>query len=234
MRQNNEENQLREVLFALRNYEAKPQHALWLQNFQWNTLRNKYGTQFIEDVERRGLFVFPSNQDVRNHNETKLKSLNKIHPVAKITAESKGIHVKSATDDKCRGLPKTLYLCKYSKVMITVNLSVKNGLFNGAQGFVVDVIYCNGRKPPNCFPDVVMVEIPTYTGPPFIEDCPKLVPIVPVERNIDCACHNCERKQLPLQLGWATTVHKCQGMTVREAETNMYVVIHPGTKQYES
>ncbi len=79
-----------------------------------------------------------------------------------------------------------------------------------------------------------MVEFPNYSGPPFIQDNPKLVPVFPVERRIDCICHFCKRTQIPLRLGWATTIHRCQGITVGEGQVNRYIKIHPGTRHFES
>lgn len=118
--------------------------------------------------------------------------------------------------------------------MLTVNLNVTYGLFNGSMGQVVDIIYLNGRTPVEGQPDVVMVNFTKYTGPPFINSHPQLVPIVPVERKKDCHCFNCKRKQIPLRLGWGTTIHRCQGMTIGEGEANRYIVIHPGDKKFEA
>ena len=66
--------------------------------------------------------------------------------------------------------------------MLTSNLNFKHGLFNGATGHVIDIIYQNGHTPSDDFPDAVMVEFPCYTGPAFIPDNPKVVPIVPITR----------------------------------------------------
>ena len=52
-------------------------------------------------------------------------------------------------------------------------MCVKFGLFNGAVGTVEDVLYLNGRKHP-ALPDVVMIEVPNYSGPPFITEIQKL------------------------------------------------------------
>jgi hypothetical protein len=46
-----------------------------------------------------------------------------------------------------------------------------------------------------------MGEFPNYTGSPFAKDNPKLVPILPVERKLDCSCSFCKRKEIPLKLG---------------------------------
>ena len=58
--------------------------------------------------------------------------------------------------------------------------------------------------------------------------------MIPVERRLDCNCHGCSRKTVPLRLGWATTIHRCQCMTIGEGEPNRYIVINPGTQSFES
>ena len=185
-------------------------------------------------MEDSGLFVFPTHEEEWNHNKDQLLKANRQNPVAKIQAVDKGRHSNTGSSEKAGGLLRTVYLCKTAKVMLTCNLNVSAGLFNGACGTVVDIVYQNGHKPPDCFPDAVMVHFPGYTGPAFIEEDPKVVPIVPVTRKIDCKCHCCFRKQIPLRLGWATTIHRCQGMTVGLGEPHRYIVIHPGTRAFES
>ncbi len=127
-----------------------------------------------------------------------------------------------------------MYLCRNAKVTLTVNLSVRFGLFNRALGKIVDIIYLNGKRPTTDLPDVIMVKFDTYTGPPFIDSKPQIIPIVPVERKLDCNCHCCKRKTIPLRLGWATSVHSCQGITVGPKESSRYIVINPGTRSFES
>ena len=79
-----------------------------------------------------------------------------------------------------------------------------------------------------------MVEFSNYTGPPFIPENPKIIPICPIERRLDCCCHSCKRKQIPLRLGWATSIHGCQGLTIGVGEPNRYIIINPGTTAFES
>jgi hypothetical protein len=118
--------------------------------------------------------------------------------------------------------------------MLTCNLCVKYGLFNGSTGVVTDIIYLDGRHPKDSLPDVIMVKFHKYTGSPFITQEPKIVPIVPIERMVECRCHGCKRQQVPLRLGWGTTIHRCQGLTIGAGETSRYIVIDPGTKTFES
>lgn len=115
-------------------------------------------------------------------------------------------------------------MSKSAKVVLSVNLCVSFGLYNGAIGKIVDIIYLEGKYPENSLPAVVMVESPNYTGPSFVKDNPKLVPILPVERKLDCSCSFCKRTHIPLKLGWATTIHKCQSMTIANSEKGLLLI----------
>jgi hypothetical protein len=64
-------------------------------------------------------------------------------------------------------------------------------------GTIIDLINKNENRPEYSLPDVVMVQFDNYSGPPFIEENPKSVHVVPVERKIDCNCYCCRRKQIP-------------------------------------
>ena len=180
------------------------------------------------------MFVFPTQEEEWNHNKDQLLKANRQNPVAKIQAVDIGLYSNTVSSEKAGGLLRTIYLYKTAKVMLTCNLNVSAGLFNGACVTAGDIVYQNGHKPPDCFQDAVMVHFPGYTGPAFIEEDPKVVPIVPVTRKIDCKCHCCFRKQVPFRLGWATIIHRCQGMTVGLDELHRYIVIHPGTRAFES
>ncbi|KAK3090526.1 hypothetical protein FSP39_012488 [Pinctada imbricata] len=117
--------------------------------------------------------------------------------------------------------------------MLTSNLQVKFGLFNGSFGTVVDIIYAPSENPKTSHPLVVMVDFTKYSGPAFIAHCPRLVPITPIERKLDCPCHHCKRIQIPLRLGWGSTIHRCQGMTIGKMEPSRYI-INKGTRNFES
>ncbi len=176
--------------------------------------------------------MFPTHEQESAHNHHKLAEKNQHYPVASIKASSYGIH-KNVPSDKASGLLKELHLCKEAKVMLTTNLITKFGLFNGSVGTVKDILYLHGRNPSSGLPDIVMVEFVKYSGPPFMKSRPKLVPIIPIERKIDCHC-SCKRKQIPLRLGWGTTIHRCQGMTIGEGQGSRFIIISPGTKSFES
>jgi len=89
----------------------------------------------------KGLFVFPTHEEVWSRNKSKHLKLNSEHPIAKLVSECRGLHSKSSDSEKVGGLQKTLFLCKSAKVMLSVNLCVPYGLFKGATGKIVDNIF---------------------------------------------------------------------------------------------
>ena len=234
IRQSTEEQVFREVLMALRENKMTKEHAAWLLNFQWHKLLSTKGKDLMQRMESSGLFVFPSHEEEAQHNNKKHLEANKSNPVAKLKAKGQGTHGNTGDFEKAGGLLSTVYICKTAKVMLTANLNVKYGIFNGAQDEVVDIVYTNDHKPSDSFPDVVMVNFPCYTGPPFIQENAKLEPLVPISRKIECRCNNCKRTQIPLRLGWATTIHRCQDMTIGEGQASRYTIINPGTRSFES
>jgi ATP-dependent exoDNAse (exonuclease V) alpha subunit len=147
------------------------------------------------------MFVFPTHHQVWDHNKIKFLKVNQSYPIAKLSAISKGIHANSMESNRADGLQQILFLCKNAKVMLTTHLCVAFGLFNGATGTIIDLIYRNENRPENSLPDVVMVQFDNNSCPPVIEENPKMFLIVPVERKIDCNCCGCRRKHIPLRLG---------------------------------
>ena len=238
VRQNESEQQLRDVLISLRTYSTTARQIRWLQQFQWHNLRMSHGPELLGRMDEQGLYVFPTHRLEWERNKTKLLECIRLpnHPVAKIKAVDNGRHAQKADGNKAGALLPLLYLCRDSKVMLVVNLMADWGLYNGAVGTVVDVVYKDGCRPsddPAPLPDVVFVRFPGYKGPPYINEDPTLVPIVPVSRSTECTCQ-CKRLQVPLRLAWGTTIHKCQGMNVGVGEAFRYVVIHPGKHAFEA
>ena len=119
--------------------------------------------------------------------------------------------------------------------MLTSNLCVQWGLFNGAIGRIVDIYFQPSRKPHRdgkAHPDVVFVEFPSYCGEEIVPGHPKLVPVGQLEWKEHCS-HGCFRKQIPLRMCWAITSHKSQGMTVSEKHPVKYVVVDLGEDKTE-
>ena len=193
VRQSESEQQLRNVLTSLRTYNTIQKQIHWLQQFQWHNLRLSHGPELLARMDEQGLYVFPTHHLEWERNKTKLLECNRKpnHPVARIKAVEEGRDAKKVDSNKAEGLLPLLYLCRESKVMLVVNLKAEWGLFNGAVGTVVDILYKDGCRPtddPAPLPDLVFVRFPGYKGPPYITEDPTLVPIVPVSRSTECIC----------------------------------------------
>ena len=113
------------------------------------------------------------------------------------------------------GLEPVIYLAKYAKVMLTMNLWPSVGLCNGATGIVIDIVYQTGHAPPS-LPIAVIVKFDGYSGPSFSDQESSFVPVCPVTIKASSNAFH-ERQQLPLRLAWAFTIHKSQGMTLSKA-----------------
>ncbi len=67
-------------------------------------------------------------------------------------------------------LEPVVFLAKGARVMLTMNLWFNIGLYDGATGTVVDIIYQNNHQPPDLRTIAVIVELGNYRGPVFNEN----------------------------------------------------------------
>jgi ATP-dependent exoDNAse (exonuclease V) alpha subunit len=181
----------------------------------WNTLmkRRVVSTSFLNES---CVQLFPTNEEVDASNEEKLHSLKSpTNPICRIKPIIRQQQQQSHRTTTQKTAPDLKILIG-ARVMLQRNLSIRHGLVNGSIGVVQGIAYSRGARPPQ-MPDCVFVEFDNYHGPSLRavdDDGPacRLVPIVAMP-----SADGRRGSQLPLRLAWAITVHKSQGLTLREA-----------------
>lgn len=102
---------------------------------------------------------------------------------------------------KCTSAPEHLVLAVGAQVMLTKNRDIEEGLVNGSRG--------------------VVLEIDAAGDPVVIFDNGQQCTIRPESFEVESGEHMLIRRQIPLILAWALTIHKCQGATLTNVITDL-------------
>ncbi|XP_029949267.1 uncharacterized protein LOC115389839 [Salarias fasciatus] len=187
--------------------------------------------------ESSALHIFPTNRKVNEHN---LKQLCRTCPDP-VTIEAQDFmnnrstgklelmagHHSAALDTS---LEETLSLGPDARVMLCKNVDVEDGLVNGACGTVTHIQLRQGDN----FPQTVYVK---FDDEKIGSQRRKKRSHAPVACRLSTAIDPVEekatkrgglRRQFPLKLAWACTVHKVQGLTVDRAVVCLEKVFAPG------
>lgn len=160
--------------------------------------------------------LFPLNKDVEKVNQERLKSLQK--EVVVYSAVDSGEHPWRR--QLSQGMaPEEISICVGARVMLVKNLNTRKGLVNGATGEVVGFSkadHCIEICPDNLLPIVKFDSGDTMMVEPEVWQV--------MEGNEVVAW----RRQIPLILAWALSIHKCQGMTLDRVHTNLSRAFGPG------
>ena len=92
--------------------------------------------------------------------------------------------------------PRQVFLKPNAQVMLTVNLSIDDGLVNGSRGIITE-----------CCDEIVKVQFKSGLS----------IIISPNPYEYEDEIVKCIRYQFPLMLAWSITTHKCQGATLDSA-----------------
>ena len=96
--------------------------------------------------------------------------------------------------------------------MLTANLCLSQGLTNGTMGTVVAIIFISAEDP---FP-TVLVQFDGFTGVSCLPDQPGIYPVGVITRSWVVRHKTQSRTMLPLQPGYALSIHKSQGQTLED------------------
>ena len=236
MRQDEKEKEYRELLNHTRFGQPTEHDKDVLLSLHLNS--GNFTQSQIEDIKKKALYVFANRKEMIEHNWEKLKKQHSAtNPVARIQTQttSKTITYKGCV--KCftkeSDIDPMLNICRGAKVQITgKNFEPDWGLFNGAMGKVIEIVYEKDASPlDGTFPEFIIMDIPTYRGPTWIPDKPTWVPIPPIE--VTCTKRCCTLKYIPLSLAYAKTGHTFQGQNVGPHHIIPCIIVHPGPKKME-
>jgi hypothetical protein len=194
----------------------------WLTDQDEHRLRtlilddDNYTPKEIKDISDKALHLFSKHEPKNAHNEKKLQeTVSEDNPLACIrcidtSTDSTDAKLRKKHLKKVFDMKRTM-LCREAMVeIVKANIEPKWGLYNGAIGTVVDIVYHQGENPNNGhLPKVVVVDFKHYRGPIWDKNNPTHVPIAPIQRRCERCC--CTRRQVPLQIAWAKTIHSIQG-----------------------
>ncbi|XP_028760248.1 ATP-dependent DNA helicase PIF1 [Neltuma alba] len=153
--------------------------------------------------------LFPLSKDVEKVNQERLDSLQK--EVVVYNAIDHG--GQPWRRQLSLGMaPDSISICEGARVMLVKNLNTWRGLVNGAAGEVVGFVRAKNYD-----------EVCPHMLLPFVKfDSGETMVVEPAVWEIT---HGDEvvawRKQIPLILAWALSIHKCQGMTLDRVHTNL-------------
>ncbi|XP_047993596.1 ATP-dependent DNA helicase PIF1-like [Leguminivora glycinivorella] len=124
--------------------------------------------------------------------------------------------------NNCGGFLPTIKLGVESRVMLRRNISVSDGLVNGAMGILKKIKWPALRRDQleeGELPEAVLIKFDDATIGAKIKDNDGCVAISPASTTFQAlrGYGDVERRMLPIILSWAVTVHKLQGTTLDKA-----------------
>ena len=129
-----------------------------------------------------------------------------------ISSVNDPVSCASLDSSSAGGLPTNLVLCRDMRVMLTANLCLDQGLTNGSMGTVVAIIFISEEDP---FP-TVLVKFDEFRGESCLPDVPNVYPVGVITRSWLVRKKSQSRTMLPLQPGYALSIHKSQGQTLND------------------
>lgn len=162
----------------------------------------------IKEINDRELNSL-NNEIIEFNLETKTELKKKDY----IISDNTHIDYYSNNIDKNANYEKNLQLAIGAQVMLLVNLDTDNGLINGSRGIVID------------FRKIDEKDIKKYPVVKFLDGQEQI--INPYTWEFDENDFKMTKKQIPLQLAWAITIHKIQGSTLN------FAIIDAGSSIFE-
>ena len=195
-----------------------------------------------ENCPQDALFIFAKNKEVDEHNDKMLQEkctdISVIVAVDVVRNKQTGKleqRLASASNTKADSLPSRLKIAVGARVMITKNIDTEHGITNGATGIITAILPTKEGK---LLPEGVCIQFDNdKVGRGITEKRSNStiplgsVKIEPYEESMDPIEQERKggiRRQFPLRLSWACTIHKVQGLTVEKIVISMKSMFESG------
>ena len=203
---------------------------MWYEDIE--VLESRVITDDHPSYRHDAFHVYARNAHVDDQNKLKLRELapEQQHVVIKAIDNTKDKHTRllnlKPSDNKAdTGLVSELHLAVGAKVMLTVNVDVSDGLVNGARGTIEDIIKTGSEVTLVLVKfDHSRVGVTAIAQSQYRSQYPEAVPISRHEAVFFIGKNKAaeaSRRQFPLVLAWATTIHKVQGLTMDQIVVDM-------------
>ena len=157
-------------------------------------------------------------KDMKEYNVQRMKALGT--PIAGIKSINSSSETAKANSSVAQGLLSQMIIAKNAHVMLISNLWTEAGLTNGATGEIKYIIYEKGKQPPS-LPSMIILQVPQYTGPSYLNHISHCIPMTPVTRTWYMDGKTCSRTMLAIAPAYAITIHKSQGMSLDKVIINI-------------
>lgn len=178
---------------------------------------------FSSEVDPSAVQLFPMNEDVNRVNKKHLLSLGEqifVYSALDSGEESSKKQLRSGI------APDQLELCKGARVMLCKNINPWLKLVNGATGTIIDfhdkidAFYesagdCDDNDIHSICSDGYLLPVVKFDSGQLLKIGLETWVVMDGERVV------AKRKQIPLILAWALSIHKCQGMTLDCLHTDL-------------
>ena len=188
-------------------------YSYWLQH---DLRRGHFTEEEKQHFDDNAVWICAKCEKVGSRNGRKLAKMVESNKsmIHKISARhSNHSSAKRKSSSEYGGLRPVLHLSLGCKVVLARNVAYLYGLANGTRGKLVSVVYAIDATP-GSFPEALIVDFPDYKGPAIYEERPTWVPILPKLTYKDKT--KMWREQFPITLGFAMTINKSQGLTLKE------------------
>ncbi|KAK1273091.1 hypothetical protein QJS04_geneDACA012277 [Acorus gramineus] len=153
--------------------------------------------------------LYPKNEDVRRENNERLRSLSQ--RIVVYSALDSG--EQSWRDRLGQGIaPNVLEVCVGARVMLIKNINPVGGLVNGSVGIVMGFV--GGDISTSICSEGLLPVVKFDHGP-------EMTLGLEAWDTVEGDMVRATRKQIPLILAWAVSIHKCQGMTLSHLQTDL-------------